>query len=201
MAGLIAGVGAALTAAGLIKSLVDSGGGGGSLDISGELSRIRGLFDQARTRALANVAEQTAQARSQTAANLAARGTYRAPVAENSFGLVTREGQRAAANVEGQIAGQEADALSGVLSSLLGVKVRQDELGMQRDAAVSGSLGGLGTALLLSGLNRTAPQSPAAGDMGGLGVLAPAASPSIYTAGGGGPQNIASMILAALRQR
>jgi hypothetical protein len=130
-------------------------------DISGELGRIGDLYAQARESARAAVNREAALGRRNTADNLAARGVYRSPVAENSFGRLEERRLGAIADVEGSLAGEEARTKAGVLSAGLGYAAAEEDRRMQRTAAIAGGVSSLGNSLLFFGPGATPEPKPA----------------------------------------
>lgn len=118
-------------------------------DISDELRRIRDLFDQARAAAIQSINYEATQARGQATANLAARGTYRSPVAENVYGKLQESRLRAIGAAEGALAGQQAKTQADVLNQLLGYNLAGQQAGAQREAAIAGGLTSFGGSLLM----------------------------------------------------
>lgn len=136
-------------------------------DISAELARIRSYYETARQNAIANIKHEAGQMRGQAASNLAARGIYRAPVSENVFGRLREATGRDIATAEANIGVQSADAQSRALAALLGAQQQAQQFNAQaqaqRQAAIFGGLGSLGSALLQYGMNRpTTTGSPTA---------------------------------------
>ena len=96
-----------------------------NVDISGELARIRGIFDQLRSQAKASAVRTGKQQRKQLASNLAARGTLRSAVSEHGFGRVREDTSRNIAAGEAALFGQQARTESGLLGTLLGLREKQ----------------------------------------------------------------------------
>ena len=146
-------VGGALAGGSLLKSFLDRPSTN-TPDISGELNKIRALFDEMRAQATKNINIQAAQGRRASASNLATRGTYSSPVAEHVFGQLEADRINAIANSEAQIGGQEANMRSSLLSQLLGMNQRGQEMRNQADASIWGNIGGLGSSLLMADLTK-----------------------------------------------
>jgi len=156
-------------------------------DISGELARVRALYEQARVQARANIKQEAAETRGQLAGNLATRGLLRAPVSENVFGRLREATSRDIATSEASIGAQEAGAISSLLSALLGARTQSQAgnvgLAQARTKDISGALGSVGGTLLNIGLNRPGgggqtPMAPSPGMTGGGGLNLPAPGPS-----------------------
>jgi hypothetical protein len=166
--GSLAGMGAGLALSAIpgiglgAVPLMALGGTGGGLvgslfskkpkapDISGELAKISALFAQLRVQNTANINRESALGRGQAANNLAARGTYRAPVAENTFTALENNRVNSIANSDAQLAGQEAGIRANLLNSLLGYNLDYQKMGAQNDAARTGALTGLASNLLMA---------------------------------------------------
>lgn len=142
----------AMTAAPLVASFFQKKPKGP--DIGGELAKISALFAQMRAQAETNINRQAAQGRSASASNLAARGVYRAPVAEHTFNALEGERLNAIGSANAQLAGQEAGARSSLLSVLLGLNDQAQQRGQQANAARFGGITSIGANLLLAQLLR-----------------------------------------------
>jgi len=165
-----------LQAAGLGVSLFGPGGMFGSKakgpDIGGELAKISELIARQRAAAQAQINFQSGEGRKQAATNLAARGVLRAPVSQLSFNALEQERIRSLANLEGQLAGQEAGLRTRLMESLLGATGQAQLLEAQRTGALGGALGSIGGSLLSAGLMRggaTGAANPGFVDRTGLG--------------------------------
>lgn len=158
--------GLALSAGSLAAGFFNKGSRPKVPDISAELGRIRALYDQARTAARANINAEAATGRQNLASNLATRGILRAPVSA-AFGARLEDFRlREIANAEGQIAGQEAGAMTNALAALIGAEQNAQERNAQINAQRFGQLGALGSTLLMAGLNNR----PGAGRVAAPGV-------------------------------
>lgn len=146
-------------------------------DISGELARIGALFEAMRAQARVNINREAATGRSAAANNLAARGTYRSPVAQGSFNALEGERLNALASSDAQLMGQEAQLRSGLLRELLGLDAAAKLQGQQQDAARTGAFTGLASNLALAALLRgNTPAGPSGVVPTGPQIFAPAAS-------------------------
>lgn len=150
-------------------------------DVGGELDKIAGLFAQLRANNTSNINYEAGQGRRTAASNLAGRGIYSSPVSQNTFNALEDSRLRSIATSDAQLAGQEAEARSGILRSLLGLNQQNQMMRNQANANIFGQVGGLGSSLLLTSL-----LSPAAAG----GGAAPAAAAG-GAAGGGGGGNLA----------
>ena|SRR3990167_3632462 len=154
-------IGAGLAGGAILKSFLDRPSTN-TPDISGELAKITALFDQMRAQATKNINIQSAAGRRASASNLATRGTYSSPVAEHVFGQLEADRMNAISNSEAQIGGQEASLRSSLLSQLLGLNQRGQEMRNQADASIWGNIGGLGSSLLMADLNKGPAAQPEA---------------------------------------
>lgn len=146
---------------------------GPGVDINGELARISAMFEAMRAQNRVNINREAAQGRSAAANNLAARGTYRSPVAQGTFNQLEGERINAIANSDAQLAGQEAQLRSGLLRELLGLDAAQKQQDRQIQAGRAGAITSIGSNLLLAALMRNpAPLVASAASL-------PAASPSV----------------------
>ena len=149
------------TAAGLAGSLFSKPQRMNIPDIGAELARIRAYYDQAALVARQGITQRAGEARGQTAANLAARGVYSSPVSENSFGRLEAEKQRNLAESDASIGMGSAQAQAGALGTLFGANQQAQQYNAQqqaqRQAAIYGGLGSLGTSLLGFGLSGGQP--------------------------------------------
>ena len=172
----LGGPAGALIGAGLGSSI---GGLGGSLfskpkrlqvpDISAELARIRALYEEQARVAAANIKQMGAENLQALASNQASKGIYRAPVAAAGEQKVREATSRDIATSNAQIGAQSAGVQSEMLSRLLGAQQQaaqyNAEAQAQRQAAIYGGLGSLGSALFSYGMQRPqvgqtqAPQS------------------------------------------
>lgn len=147
-------VGATLTGAGLLGSLVNRPKYS-TPDISGELNNIASMFASLRAQNTTNINRESAKGRSAAASNLAARGTLSSPVSEHVFTGLEGERVNAIANSDAQLAGQEAGMRTSLLRELLGLTDANQQRKQNANAALYGNLSGLGSTLLLSSLMRT----------------------------------------------
>lgn len=163
----------ALQAAGTARSLLSKPKSISVPDISGELARIRAYYDQAAATARANLKQEAGEQRGLAASNLAARGIYSSPVSENVFGRMREALGRDIATSEANIGVQSANAQAQALGALLGANQQAQQFNAQqqaqRQAAIYGGLGSLGSSLLgfgLSGMGGkpgASPMNPMAG--------------------------------------
>lgn len=156
------------------------GGGGGGPDISGELNKISALYQAQLAAAKAANAETARQQGSQARNNLAARGTYRSPVAENVFGEIRRSQSAADAQAAGQLAGAEAQMRGNLLAQLLGYDQQARGLAGQQRSALFSQGGGLLSSLLLASIMK----NPA--------PLLAAVGPGLAPSGGAAPSGAMS---------
>lgn len=169
----------ALPFAAIAGGLATAGGLAGSLlsrprsvsvpDISAELARIRAYYDQAAAVARQGITQRAGESRGLQASNLAARGIYSSPVSENVFGKLESDKQRNLAESDATIGMESARAQSGALGTLFGAQQQAQQYNAsqqaQRQAAIYGGLGSLGSTLLNFGLS-----SPGAAPGGPVGV-------------------------------
>ena len=133
-------------------------GGGESVDIGAELARLRGLFSGAESGAVAGVRRDAGQARGRAADNLAARGILRSGVSENVFQRVRDAELAEVGQVRSRFGIARAQAQSGLLQQLLGLRFRQEQQRGQRKAALFGTAGSIaGNVILGSLLGPAAP--------------------------------------------
>lgn len=151
-AGWLAAAGLGLSGGGILGGIFGKKKKSPSIDISAELAKINALFEQQKAAARIGINQDAAQARSEIASNLAARGTYSSPVSEYSFGRLAQTKTRALAESDAAIGGRQAEAQATLFSGLLGYDQQNRLLAAQQDAAMSGQLGALGGALLSVGL-------------------------------------------------
>ena len=88
-------------------------------DISGELAKLDALYGTQRELLTKDIAQQTGQMQRQTAQGLANRGIFSSPVSEASFGRTRQTGQQALSQGLSDLYGQQAQARSAALNSLL----------------------------------------------------------------------------------
>lgn len=161
------------TAAGLAGSLLSKPQRVSVPDIGAELARIRAYYDQAAAVARQGITQRAGEARGQTAANLAARGVYSSPVSENVFGKLESDKQRNLAESDSQIGLGSAQAQAQALGALFGAQQQAAQYNVaqqaQRQAAIYGGLGSLGSSLLGFGLSGMGGQQPMPGS-GPVGV-------------------------------
>ena len=163
---LLPAVGATLGGAGLVGSFLNKPNYN-TPDISGELKKISELFAQMRAQAETSINRQAALGRAQSANSLAARGVYSSPVSEHTFNRLEDSRLNSIADANAQIGGQEANARSSVLGTLLQLNARNQDMRNQANAARWGSLTGLGANLGLMGLSMP-NASPAPAATGGV---------------------------------
>ena len=156
---------AALSAAPLIAGLFGKKRGS-SVDISGELANIRAQIAKAREAATANINRHAALGRRSAADNLATRGVYRSPVAENTFGRLEVGRLAAIGEAEGQLAGQQAGLESQLLSALLGYKIQDERSASEANAGRVGAGASLLAQLLMAGLGSGGFGQPGGGSGG-----------------------------------
>lgn len=160
-------LGTGLQAGGAIGSLLSRPKKMEVPDIGAELARIRAYYDQAASVARQGITQRAGEARTQAASNLAARGIYSSPVSQNVFGRLEQERQRNLAESDSQIGLGSAQAQAGALGMLMGAQQQaqqyNNQLQAQRQAAIYGGLGQLGTSLMnfgLSGMGQKKQQLP-----------------------------------------
>lgn len=137
---------------GILGGLFGKKSKGPSIDIGAELAKINALFEQQKAAARVGINQDAAQARSEMASNLAARGTYSSPVSEYSFGRLSQAKLRALAESEASIGGNQAVAQANLFRGLVELSNASDERNMQREAALAGGFGSLAGGLLWAGL-------------------------------------------------
>lgn len=143
-----------------------------SFNIDAELAKLSALIAKQREAGQSTIESNYRANRSEIASSLAGRGTYRSPVAEASFNRLRQAKTQALVELEGNLAGMEAGARSDLMKTLMGYRVKSDELAAQRGAALAGQLGGLSSTLLMTGMRGLPAKTPPA-------VVSPAAAPSI----------------------
>jgi hypothetical protein len=146
-----AGVGTGLAGAGLLGSFLQKSHSGVP-DISGELANLKSIFEGLRARAEAGITKASGQGRAQSAANMAARGTYSSPVAEHTFGRIEDNRINAIADSNAQLSGQEAQLRAGLLGHLLNMTTDANARKDAINAGRWGALTGIGANLAMGGL-------------------------------------------------
>lgn len=134
-----------------------------SIDISAEIAKIKALYAENREAAIAAINREATQGRQAAASNLAARGTYRSPASQGTFNLLEDARLAAIGQASGRIAGEQAGVQAQLLQYLTGQKIEEQNFKEQKRAALFGALSGLGTNLLIGGLQQrpgTQPQRP-----------------------------------------
>ena len=133
------------------------GGGNSDYDISGEINKIRALYDEQRKNLKSELGQEYSDLNTQSANNAATRGYYSSPVFENILGRNRQAYGRDLASGLAGIGGQEAQTRANLLSALLGYKYqaaqnnqnrkfnRQDTLLRLLAGFSLGGYGGLGT--------------------------------------------------------
>lgn len=177
-AGAGAGLGYALGAAGSVGGPVGTmvglslgsaiGGGIGGMfdsgpevpDISAYLAQIGGLFESARMQAHASINANYFDSRGQAASNLAARGTYRAPVAEHTFTKLAGARDIALADSDSKLYAQEAQTRGAALGQIMGLNYQAQKDDAARSSALFGQLGSIGTSLLMAKMGQPGTTTP-----------------------------------------
>ncbi|MDD5657620.1 MAG: hypothetical protein PHF00_10260 [Elusimicrobia bacterium] len=144
---LLPAAGLAMSGAGLGYGIW-GGKGVETPNISGELAKITALIEQMKAAGRVDINNEAVAGRRTQSNNLATRGTYRSPVAQNVYNALEGERLKAIASMEGQLAGQEASLRAGFLDKLLGYNMAAQLDRRQRDAAIAASLSGFGGSLL-----------------------------------------------------
>lgn len=167
--GVIGGVGGGL-------GLFGGGQKRPSIDISGELAKIRALYDQQATALKADSKYRLGETNKATSSQLAGRGIYSSPVSEYSFNANSNAANSDLTRALASLYGGQAQTESGLLGSLASAKAQQDQLDyqqqMQSRNQLFSILGGAGNLRNMFG----------GGGAGGAGGIA--------GIGGGGPQSM-----------
>lgn len=145
------GIPAAMTGAGMLGGLLQKKRSSVP-DISGEMAKIDALFARMSELGTKNINREAGKGRGLAASNLASRGTYRSNVAENTFNALEGERLAALSNLEANLAGQQAETRSGLLRALLGMTADANARQDAQSAARWGTVGSLGSSLLLAQL-------------------------------------------------